>query len=44
MEFRILGPLEVWDGGCEVSLGGGKPGALLTLLLLQPNVVVSADR
>ena len=21
MEFRILGPLEVWDGGCEVSLG-----------------------
>ena len=20
MEFRILGPLEVWDGGCEVSL------------------------
>jgi len=22
MEFRILGPLEVWDGGGEVSLGG----------------------
>ena len=44
MEFRILGPLEVWDGGCEVSLGGRKPRALLTLLLLHPNEVVSADR
>ena len=44
MEFRILGPLEVWDGGCEVSLGGQKPRALLALLLLHPNEVVSADR
>ena len=44
MEFRILGPLEVWDGGCEVSLGGPKPRALLALLLLHPNEVVSADR
>ena len=44
MEFRILGPLEVWDGGCEVSLGGRKPRALLALLLLHRNEVVSADR
>ena len=44
MEFRILGPLEVWDGGCEVSLGGRKPRALLALLLLHPNEVVAADR
>ena len=44
MEFRILGPLEVWDGGCEVPLGGHKPRALLALLLLHPNEVVSADR
>jgi DNA-binding SARP family transcriptional activator len=44
MEFRILGPLEVWDGGCEVSLGGPKPRALLTVLLLHPNEVVPADR
>ena len=29
MEFRILGPLEVWDGGCKVSLTGPKPRALL---------------
>ena len=44
MEFRILGPLEVSDGGGQVSLGGGKPRALLAVLLLHPNEVVSADR
>ena len=44
MEFRILGPLEVSDEGGEVSLGGGKPRALLAVLLLHPNEVVSADR
>src|SRR5688572_17438942 len=44
MEFRILGPLEVWDEGGEVSLGGAKPRALLAILLLHPNDVVPADR
>jgi DNA-binding SARP family transcriptional activator len=44
MEFRILGPLEVWDGGSQVSLGGPKPRALLTVLLLSPNEVISTDR
>ena len=44
MEFRILGPLEAWDGGRELSLGGRKPRALLTALLLRANEVVSADR
>src|SRR5829696_5264909 len=44
MEFRILGPLEVWDGEGEVSLGGPKPRALLAGLLLHPNEVVPADR
>jgi DNA-binding SARP family transcriptional activator len=44
MEFRILGPLEVWDGGSEVPLGGPKPRALLTVLLLHPNEVVPVDR
>jgi DNA-binding SARP family transcriptional activator len=37
MEFRILGPLEVWDEGGLVSLGGRKPRALLAVLLLRPN-------
>jgi DNA-binding SARP family transcriptional activator len=44
MEFRILGPLEAWDGERELSLGGPKPRALLALLLLHPNEVVPADR
>jgi DNA-binding SARP family transcriptional activator len=44
MEFRILGPLEVSDEGRQVSLGGGKRRALLAVLLLHPNEVVSADR
>ena len=44
MEFRFLGPLEVWDAGREVSLGGTKPRALLAVLLLHPNEVVPTDR
>jgi DNA-binding SARP family transcriptional activator len=44
VKFRILGPLEVWDEGGEVSLGGRKPRALLAVLLLHPNEVVAADR
>jgi hypothetical protein len=44
VEFRILGPLEVWDEGGEVSLGGRKPRALLAVLLLHANEVVPTDR
>jgi DNA-binding SARP family transcriptional activator len=44
MQFRILGPLEVWSAGGEVSLGGPKPRALLAVLLLHANEVVPADR
>jgi DNA-binding SARP family transcriptional activator len=44
MEFGILGPLEVWAEGREVSLGGHKPRALLAVLLLHHNEVVAADR
>ncbi len=44
MEFRILGPLEVWEEGSALPLGGPKPRALLALLLLHSNEVVSADR
>jgi DNA-binding SARP family transcriptional activator len=43
MDFRILGPLEVWDAGSEVSLSGRKPRALLAVLILHPNEVVPAD-
>jgi DNA-binding SARP family transcriptional activator len=44
MEFRILGRLEVWDGGHAIALGGPKPRALLAVLLLHANEVVPADR
>jgi WD40 repeat protein/DNA-binding SARP family transcriptional activator len=44
MEFRILGPLEVLDQGRVVRLGEGRQRALLAMLLLHPNQVVSSDR
>ena len=44
MEFRILGPLEVADGDALVALAGAKQRALLAILLLRANEVVSADR
>jgi DNA-binding SARP family transcriptional activator len=44
MEFRILGPLEVAEGGRLVSLGRGKQRSLLALLLLHANEVVSSEQ
>jgi DNA-binding SARP family transcriptional activator len=44
MEFRILGPLEVAEDGGQLDLGGQKPRALLAILLLHANEVVSSDR
>ena len=44
MEFRILGPLEVEDDGRQLDLGRPKQRALLALLLVSANAVVSADR
>jgi DNA-binding SARP family transcriptional activator len=44
MEFRILGPLEVLEEGRAVALGGGKPRALLAVLLLHPNEPLTTDR
>jgi DNA-binding SARP family transcriptional activator/tetratricopeptide (TPR) repeat protein len=44
MEFRILGPLEVSSDGQALDLGGAKQRALLAVLLLDPNNVVSTDR
>jgi DNA-binding SARP family transcriptional activator len=42
--LRLLGPLEVLRGGRPVPLGGAKQRALLALLLLEVNHVVSCDR
>ena len=44
MEFRILGPLEVDREGTALALGGVRPRALLAILLLNANQVVSVDR
>jgi YVTN family beta-propeller protein len=44
VKFRILGPLEVTDHGHEVPLAGSKQRAVLAILLLHANEVVSSDR
>jgi DNA-binding SARP family transcriptional activator len=44
VEFRILGPLEVFDAERRVPLGGAKRRAVLALLLLDANQVVSTER
>ena len=43
MEFRLLGPVEGLRSGKLVALGGAKPRALLALLLIHRNEVVSRD-
>ncbi len=43
MEFRILGPLEVVDGDRRIPLGGRKRRALLAVLILRRQQVVSVD-
>ncbi|MBV8221269.1 MAG: AfsR/SARP family transcriptional regulator, partial [Solirubrobacterales bacterium] len=43
MRFRILGPVEVCDGDRTVGFGSERQRALLAILLLHANEVVSAD-
>ncbi len=43
MEIRILGPVEVWDSGEPRPLGGTKQRAVLAMLALHANQVVSSD-
>ena len=44
MEYRVLGPLEVRDGERSLPLAGAKQRALLALLLLHANQMLSRDR
>ena len=44
VEFRILGRLEVVEHGQALELGGPQQRVLLVALLLDANMVVSADR
>jgi DNA-binding SARP family transcriptional activator len=43
VEFRILGPLEATKDGRAVTFAGGRQRALLAVLLVHANEVVSAD-
>jgi DNA-binding SARP family transcriptional activator len=44
MEFRILGPLQVWSRGEPVALGGTRQRSLLAILVLYANETVPTDR
>ncbi len=44
MEFRLLGPLEAQKDERVIPVGGAKQRALLAILLLHANEVVSRDR
>jgi DNA-binding SARP family transcriptional activator len=43
MDYRILGPLEVFDGERQLSLGGARQRAVLALLLLHANQTITRD-
>ena len=44
LEYRVLGPLQVWRDGDEVLVTAPKLKTLLLVLLVHPNEAVSADR
>ena len=44
MEFRVLGRLEVWEGDRLLPLTAAKQRAILAVLLLYANHVVSVNR
>jgi DNA-binding SARP family transcriptional activator len=44
VEFRILGPLEVVEGGVPLRVGAPKDRALLAVLLVRAGEVVSTDQ
>lgn len=44
MNFKILGPLEVYDGDRLLELGGARQRALLAMLVLHAGEVVSSDQ
>jgi DNA-binding SARP family transcriptional activator/ABC-type branched-subunit amino acid transport system substrate-binding protein len=43
VEFRVLGPLEVTDGGVALTLGGPRQRLVLAYLVLEANRVVPTD-
>lgn len=43
MDFRILGPVEVWHRGAQVPITAPMQRAVLTTLLVRPGALVSVD-
>jgi DNA-binding SARP family transcriptional activator len=43
MDYRILGPLEAFDGDRQLPLGGARQRSVLALLLLHANEAVTRD-
>src|SRR5215467_3419629 len=43
MEFRVLGPTELWSAGQQRDLGPGRVRAVLAILLLSPRTIVPAE-
>jgi len=43
MDYRILGPLEAFDGERALSLGGTRQRSVLALLLLRSNEALTRD-
>lgn len=44
MDFRLLGPFEVVEGGVAIPLGGRRQRAVLALLTIHAGEVLSTDR
>lgn len=44
MEFRILGPIELWAGGRRYDLGTAKERCVLAVLLLNPGRPISPEK
>ena len=43
MEFRTLGPIELWSAGQRQDLGPAKAQCILAILLLSPRTIVPVE-
>lgn len=43
MEFRLLGPIELWSAGEQYDLGPARERGVLAILLLSPRTIVPAE-
>ncbi len=43
MEFRVLGPIELWSAGQQYDLGSSRARCVLAVLMLTPRTIVPAE-